>query len=78
VRPLPNRMKTSPSRLARPLALVALVLVGADIMDEITLGWVKLFRPAYPRLSLTMEARASGTGVNALTAGLAHLAPVGR
>jgi ABC-type phosphate transport system substrate-binding protein len=39
-------------------------LVGADIMDEITLGWVKLFRKAYPQLSVTMEARASGTGVN--------------
>ncbi len=53
-------------------------LVGADIMDEITLGWIKLFRPAYPRLSITMEARASGTGVNALTSGIAHMAPVGR
>ena len=53
-------------------------LVGADIMDEITLGWIKLFRPAYPRLSVTMEARASGTGVNALTAGIAHMGPVGR
>ncbi|MSU48711.1 MAG: phosphate ABC transporter substrate-binding protein, PhoT family [Opitutus sp.] len=53
-------------------------LVGADIMDEITLGWVKLFREAYPKLSVTMEARASGTGVNALTAGIAHAAPVGR
>ena len=53
-------------------------LVGADIMDEITLGWIKLFRPAYPRLSITMEARASGSGVPALTAGIAHMAPVGR
>jgi phosphate transport system substrate-binding protein len=53
-------------------------LVGADIMDEITLGWIKLFRPAYPRLSVTMEARASGSGVPALTAGTAMLAPVGR
>src|SRR3954465_12379083 len=53
-------------------------IVGADIMDEITLGWAKLFRQAYPRLSVTMEARASGTGVPALTAGIAHLAPVGR
>lgn len=53
-------------------------LVGADIMDEITLGWVKLFRQAYPRLSVTMEARASGSGVPALTAGIAHAAPVGR
>jgi phosphate transport system substrate-binding protein len=53
-------------------------LVGADIMDEITLGWVKLFRAAYPTLSVTMEARASGSGVPALTAGIAHAAPVGR
>jgi phosphate transport system substrate-binding protein len=53
-------------------------LVGADIMDEITLGWVKMFRQAYPRLSVTMEARASGSGVPALTAGIAHAAPVGR
>jgi phosphate transport system substrate-binding protein len=53
-------------------------LVGADVMDEITLGWVKLFRKSYPRLSVTMEARASGTGGPALTEGRAHLAPVGR
>ena len=53
-------------------------LVGADIMDEITLGWVKLMRQAYPRLSVTMEARASGSGVPALTANIAHAAPVGR
>jgi phosphate transport system substrate-binding protein len=56
----------------------ALNLVGADVMDEITLGWVKLFRKAYPKLSVTMEARASGTGGPALTEGKAHLAPVGR
>jgi phosphate transport system substrate-binding protein len=24
-------------------------LVGADVMDEMTLGWVKLFRAAYPK-----------------------------
>jgi phosphate transport system substrate-binding protein len=53
-------------------------LVGADIMDEITLGWVKQFRKAYPRLSVTMEARSSGSGVPALTAGIADAAPVGR
>ena len=53
-------------------------LVGADIMDEITLGWIKLYREAYPRLSVTMEARSSGSGVPALTAGIAHMAPVGR
>ena len=47
-------------------------------MDEMTLGWAKLMRKAYPRLSVTMEARASGAGVPALTAGIAHAAPVGR
>ena len=41
-------------------------LVGADIMDEITLGWVKIFRQAYPRLSVTMQARSSGSGVPGL------------
>src|ERR1700738_1567338 len=56
----------------------ALNLVGADVMDEITLGWVKLFRKAYPKLSVTMEARASGTGGPGLVDGKGHLAPVGR
>lgn len=53
-------------------------IVGADVMDEMTLGWVKMMRKAYPRLSVTMEARASGSGGPALTGGAAHLAPVGR
>lgn len=53
-------------------------LVGADTMDEITLGWVKLFRKAYPELSVTMEARASGSGGPALVNGTADLAPVAR
>lgn len=53
-------------------------LVGADVMDEITLGWAKLFREAYPRLSVTMEARASGAGAPGLIEGRAHAAPVGR
>jgi len=53
-------------------------IVGADVMDEITLGWAKLMRKAYPRLSVTMEARASGSGAPALIDGRAHLAPVGR
>jgi phosphate transport system substrate-binding protein len=53
-------------------------IVGADVMDEMTLSWAKLMRQAYPRLSVTMEARASGSGIPALTAGTAHLAPVGR
>lgn len=53
-------------------------LVGADTMDEMTLGWVKHFRKAYPKLSVTMEARASGSGIFALVEGKAHLAPVAR
>jgi phosphate transport system substrate-binding protein len=53
-------------------------VVGADVMDEMTLGWVKMMRKAYPKLSVTMEARASGTGGPALTSGIAHAAPVGR
>lgn len=53
-------------------------VVGADVLDEMTLGWVKLMRKAYPRLSVTMEARASGSGGPALTNGIAHAAPVGR
>jgi len=53
-------------------------IVGADVMDEMTLGWAKMMRKAYPRLSVTMEARASGSGGPALTAGIAHAAPVGR
>lgn len=53
-------------------------VVGADVMDEMTLGWVKLMRRVYPRLSVTMEARASGAGGPALSNGIAHAAPVGR
>lgn len=53
-------------------------VVGADVMDEMTLGWVKMMRKAYPRLSVTMEARASVTGGPALTNDIAHAAPVGR
>src|SRR3989475_3191297 len=53
-------------------------LVGADIMDEISLGWVKIYRKQYPRLSLTMDLRASGAGAPGLVSGKGHLAPVGR
>ena len=53
-------------------------VVGADTMDEMTLGWVKMMRQAYPRLSVTMEARASGSGAPALVDGRADLAPVAR
>ncbi len=72
---------TIPSWKPSPVASVPkeeLSLVGADVMDEITLGWIKMYRAAYPRLSVTMEARASGAGAPGLISGKADLAPVGR
>ncbi|MFT5138870.1 MAG: phosphate transport system substrate-binding protein [Lysobacterales bacterium] len=53
-------------------------VVGSDTMDEITLEWVKMFRKAYPLLSVTMEARASGTGHSGLIEGRSHIATVAR
>src|SRR5438105_13176719 len=53
-------------------------LVGADIMDEIVLGWVKIYRKQYPRVSLTEDLRASGAGAPGLVSGKGDLAPVGR
>jgi phosphate transport system substrate-binding protein len=55
-----------------------LAIVGADIMDEIVLGWTKIYRKQYPRLSVTLDLRASGAGGPGLASGKAHLAPVGR
>jgi phosphate transport system substrate-binding protein len=55
-----------------------LTIIGADVMDEMTFGWAKMYREAYaPKMSVTVEARASGAGVKGLLAD-AHLAPVGR
>ena len=53
-------------------------LVGADIMDEISLGWTKIYRKQYPRLSVTLDLRASGAGAPGLVSGKGDLAPVGR
>lgn len=53
-------------------------VAGADTMDEMTLGWVKMMRKAYPKLSVTLEARASGSGGPALTNATAHAAQVAR
>ena len=55
-----------------------LKIVGADIMDEIVLGWTKIYRKQYPKLSVTLELPASGAGGPGLASGKAHLAPVGR
>ena len=53
-------------------------IVGADIMDEIVLGSVKIYRKQYPRLSVTEDLRASGAGAPGLVSGKGDLAPVGR
>jgi len=37
-------------------------IVGADVMDEMTLGWAKMMRKAHPCLGVTVEARASCSG----------------
>ena len=50
-------------------------LVGADVMDEITLGWGDVPEGRIPASSVTMEARASGPGAWVLTGGRAHLGP---
>ncbi|HEY2929730.1 PstS family phosphate ABC transporter substrate-binding protein [Piscinibacter sp.] len=55
-----------------------LTIVGADVMDEMVFSWAKMYREAYaPKMSVTVEARASGSGIKGLL-GDAHLAPVGR
>jgi phosphate transport system substrate-binding protein len=41
------------------------------------LEWTKIYRKQYPRLSVTLDLRASGTGVPGL-AGKGHIGPVGR
>jgi len=66
----PGEVKSEPEE--------ALDIVGADIMDEIVLGWVKIYRKQYPRLSLTEDLRASGAGAPGLVSGKGDLAPVGR
>src|SRR5258706_13857627 len=53
----------------------ALNVVGADIMDEIVLGWVKIYRKQYQRLSLTEDLRASGAGAPGLGSGQGALPP---
>lgn len=59
-----------------------LALYGADVMDEMCLGWAKIFRQAYPHLSVVLDLPASGAGVKGLLAGAkapdSVIAPVGR
>jgi phosphate transport system substrate-binding protein len=52
--------------------------VGADVMDELTMSWIRLFRIAHPKVAVTMEARAPGTAIPALVNGWGQLGPVAR
>ena len=83
-----HHMKVDPSMPAWTPAEVKsepeeeLALVGADVMDEICLGWAKIFRKAYPHLSVVLDLRASGAGAPGLIAGAkapnSVIAPIGR
>ncbi len=53
-------------------------IVGADVMDEIVLGWAKIFRKQYHKMSVTLDLRASGAGAPGLVSGKGDVAPVGR
>ncbi len=52
--------------------------VGADTMEELTKLWIDGFRKAQPGATFTMEAKASGTAVPALTDGTGDVGPCAR
>ena len=52
-------------------------IVGSDTMDELVIGWAKLYRKQYPEISVTEDLVASGAGAPGLIAG-ADVAPVAR
>jgi phosphate transport system substrate-binding protein len=56
---------------------VELNIVGSDTMDELVIGWAKLYRKQYRSISVTEDLRASGAGAPGLVSG-ADLAPVAR
>ena len=56
---------------------VELNIVGSDTMDELVIGWAKLYRQQYRFISVTEDLRASGAGAPGLVAGK-DLAPVAR
>jgi phosphate transport system substrate-binding protein len=57
---------------------VELNIVGSDTMDELVIGWAKLYRKQYPEISVTEDLRASGAGSPGLISGNGDLAPVAR
>jgi phosphate transport system substrate-binding protein len=52
--------------------------VGADTMEELTKLWIAGFRKVQPGATFTIEAKASGTAVPALTDGTADIGPCAR
>jgi phosphate transport system substrate-binding protein len=52
--------------------------VGADTMEELTKLWIAGFTKVQPGATFTMEAKASGTAVPALTDGKADIGPCAR
>ena len=48
---------------------VELNIVGSDTMDELVIGWTKLYRKQYPVISVTEDLRASGAGSPGLVSG---------
>ena len=52
---------------------VELNIVGSDTMDELVIGWAKLYRKQYPVISVTEDLRASGAGSPGLVSGKGFL-----
>jgi phosphate transport system substrate-binding protein len=52
--------------------------VGADTMEDLTKFWIEGFTRAQPRVTFTIEAKASGTAVPGLTDGKAEVGPCAR
>ena len=52
--------------------------IGADTMETLMKYWIEDFTRIYPGMHFTMEAKSSLTGVPALIAGTADIAPMAR
>ena len=76
----PSTPAWQPGRVPIPAEAteVELNIVGSDTMDEIVLGWAKLYRKQYRQISVTLDLRASGAGAPGLVSGKGELAPVAR
>ncbi len=52
--------------------------IGADTMEDLTKFWIEGFTKSHPNAKFTVEAKASGTAVPALTDGKADVGPCAR